>query len=80
MESAGTGTVHQIAAGTNYTLGLNGWGGTPYYYRTESQRVTSLSAIAATFTDATNGANGNFWSGCVVYTEGVPGFPVFPIV
>lgn len=65
------GATNTIADGTGFTAGTsNAWSGSaPFFGTTESKRITSTSPVAATFTDATNGAANRYLTLSMIYTE-----------
>ena len=61
-----TGTTPPASAGTGFTSGTTGMSSSAV---SESMRLTSTSAVAATFTDATNGGGYIFDTMAVVWNE-----------
>ena len=64
------GSTPAPAAGTGYTAGITSWSSTA---QSESKRITSTSAVAATFTDATYGGSDNYMTMGAIYTEATGG-------
>jgi hypothetical protein len=65
-----------MTSGTGFTSGANGFGnssGSPSRALSESQHLTSTSAIPATFTDATNGGSGDYMTITAVYSDASSG-------